>query len=74
MHARSASGLGRAIQAARHAKGMTQSDLADRARTNRFAIAALESGRSTKAIETLFETLSALDLEMVVRPRQSWKL
>jgi len=28
---------------------------------------------ATKAIEKLFDTLAALDFELVVRPRQDWK-
>ncbi|MCB1263245.1 MAG: helix-turn-helix domain-containing protein [Mycobacterium sp.] len=73
MIARSPAALGRAIRAARQGQGLTQSELAERARTNRFAIAQAETGASTKAIEKLFETLAALELELVVRPRQSWK-
>lgn len=71
--ARSASALGRALRAARQAHGMTQSELAERSRTNRFSIAQLEAGESTKAVEKLFDTLAALDLELVVRPRKGWK-
>lgn len=52
---------------------MTQTELAERSRTNRFSIAQLEAGESTKAIEKLFDALAALDLELVVRPRQGWK-
>lgn len=52
---------------------MTQSDLAERARTNRFSIAQFETGEATRAVEKLFDTLAALDLELVVRPRQGWK-
>ncbi|MBO0880296.1 MAG: helix-turn-helix domain-containing protein [Mycobacterium sp.] len=72
--ARSASGLGRALRAARQAQGLTQSELAERSRTNRFSIAQLETGEATKAIEKLFDTLAALDLELVVRTRQGWKV
>jgi HTH-type transcriptional regulator / antitoxin HipB len=38
-------------------------------RANRYAITILESGHETRAIEILFDTLAALDLELVVRPR-----
>lgn len=48
---------------------MTQAELAERARANRYAIVLLESGHQTRAIEILFDTLAALDLELVVRPR-----
>lgn len=73
MAARSPSALGRALRAARRAQSMTQSDLAELSRTNRYSIAQLEAGEATKAIEKLFDTLAALDLELVVRPRHGWK-
>jgi len=66
---RSAQALGRAIKAARKQAGLTQAELADRARANRYAIALLESGHETRAIEQVFDTLAALGLELVVRPR-----
>ena len=71
--ARSPAALGRAVRAARVDRGMTQSDLAERSRTNRFSIAQLESGETTKALEKLFDALAALDLELVVRRRDGWK-
>lgn len=59
------------MRAARARSGLTQADLAERARANRYAIVVLESGHQTRAIEILFDTLAALDLELVVRPRAS---
>lgn len=67
---RSASALGRVVRAARQSQGMTQSDLAELARTNRYSLAQLEEGDTTKAIERLFDVLSALELELTVRPRR----
>ena len=61
--------LGRAIRTARERAGLTQTQLAERARANRYAIAVLESGHETRAIELLFDTLAALDLELAVRSR-----
>jgi HTH-type transcriptional regulator / antitoxin HipB len=66
---RSSEALGRAIRAARERAGLTQSQLAERARVNRYAIAALEAGHQTRAIELLFDTMAALELELAVRPR-----
>lgn len=66
---RSAEALGRVVRAARTEAGLTQSDLAERAGANRYAITVLESGHKTRAIELLFDTLAALDLELAVRPR-----
>ncbi len=66
---RSPEALGRAIRAARERAGLTQAQLAERARANRYAITVLESGHETRAIELLFDTLAALELELAVRPR-----
>ena len=66
---RSPAALGRAIRAARKSAGWTQAELAERARMNRYAAALLETGHETRAIEQLFDTLAALNLELVVRPR-----
>jgi HTH-type transcriptional regulator / antitoxin HipB len=66
---RSPEALGRAVRAARTRAGLTQAELAERARANRYAIVILESGHQTRAIEILFDALAALDLELVVRPR-----
>lgn len=73
MIVRSPEALGRAIRAERQSQGLTQTELAERARTNRFSVAQAENGEATKAVDTLFETLAALELELVVRPRQGWK-
>ena len=51
------------------AAGLSQSELAEIARANRFAIAQLEAGHETRAIEVIFDALSALGLELTVRPR-----
>ncbi|HEV2886781.1 MAG TPA: hypothetical protein VGX49_07725 [Jatrophihabitans sp.] len=66
---RSPEALGRAVRAARTRAGLTQAELAERARANRYAIVSLESGHQTRAIEILFDTLAALDLELVLRSR-----
>jgi HTH-type transcriptional regulator / antitoxin HipB len=66
---RSPEALGRAIRAARTERELTQAQLAERAVTSRQTIVAIESGHETRAIETLFDTLAALGLELTVRPR-----
>ena len=70
---RSPEALGRAIRAARAKAGMTQAELAERARANRYAIHSLESGHETRAIEIIFDTLAALGLELTVKPRGELK-
>ncbi|MCL2782084.1 MAG: transcriptional regulator [Actinomycetia bacterium] len=67
---RSPAALGRAVRRARRAAGLTQTELAQRARSNRYAIALIEAGHETRAIEQLFDALAALDLELAVRPRR----
>ncbi|MGH8889050.1 MAG: helix-turn-helix domain-containing protein [Acidothermaceae bacterium] len=57
------------IRAARETAELSQTDLAERARTNRFAIAQIENGHQTRAIEQLFDALAALNLELAIRPR-----
>ena len=49
--------------------GLTQAELAARSLANRQTIIGLESGHETRAIESLFDTLAALGLELTVRPR-----
>lgn len=66
---RSPEALGRVVRAARKEAGLTQEQLAELARANRYAITLLEAGNETRAIELLFDTLAALDLELVVRRR-----
>jgi HTH-type transcriptional regulator/antitoxin HipB len=66
---RSPEALGRSIRAARRKAGLTQAELAARSLTNRQTIIGLESGHETRAIESLFDTLAALGLELAVRTR-----
>ncbi|MHB8294883.1 MAG: helix-turn-helix domain-containing protein [Acidimicrobiales bacterium] len=67
---RSPDALGRAIRRRRSELGWTQADLAARALSNRFLIGDLEAGHETRAIRAVFDALSALDLELVVRARR----
>lgn len=66
---RSPEALGRTIRSARERAGLTQAELAARSLANRQTIIGLESGHQTRAIESLFDTLAALGLELAVRPR-----
>jgi HTH-type transcriptional regulator/antitoxin HipB len=66
---RSPEALGRTIRAARKRAGLTQAELASRSLANRQTIIGLESGHETRAIESLFDTLAALGLELTVRRR-----
>ncbi|MFI5719792.1 helix-turn-helix domain-containing protein [Nocardia sp. NPDC051750] len=66
---RSPEALGRAVRAARVEAGLTQAELAERTRANRYAIHTLEAGNETRAVELIFDALAALGLELAIRPR-----
>jgi transcriptional regulator with XRE-family HTH domain len=59
------------IRNARHAAGITQLEVAERARTTQPAVAAYESGARTPSLTTLARLLDACDhdVEVIVRPR-----
>ena len=60
--------LGAALRRYRKQRGSTQSSLAERINKRQATISSLESaGGGT--LDTLFALLSALDLEIVLRPR-----
>ena len=55
------------VQEARRRAGLTQRELAARARTSQSAIARIERGRQVPSIETLQRILRACDLELRLR-------
>lgn len=61
--------LGAYLRRARKTKGLTQSSLAEQIRKRQATVSNLESPEGGATLETLFAVLSALDLELVVRPR-----
>ena len=61
--------LGAFLRRVRKAKGLTQAGLSDRISKRQATISNLESPEGGATLETLFSVLSALDLELVVRPR-----
>lgn len=61
--------MGRAIKARRETLRMTQEQLAQRGLTNRYAVLKLEDGAATKQLQTLFDVLFALGLELTVQPK-----
>lgn len=66
---RSAAALGRALRTSREASGLTQAQLAVKGRTTRQTILQIEAGHETQAIRAIFETISALGLELTIRGR-----
>lgn len=61
--------LGTVLQRYRKATGLTQEALAARIRLRQATISALETSATDARLGTLFDTLAALNLELVVRPR-----
>ena len=61
--------LGVVLQRYRKAIGLTQEALAARIRLRQATISALENSATNARLGTLFDTLAALNLELVVRPR-----
>lgn len=63
---RSSADLGRAVAAARAARGLTQAELADGAGINRSYLAALERGASTLLLERALRVLRRLGATVTV--------
>lgn len=61
--------LGAALRRARKTKRLTQAGLAEQINKRQATVSNLESPDGGATLETLFAVLSALDLELVVRPR-----
>ncbi|MHB8190988.1 MAG: helix-turn-helix domain-containing protein [Ferrimicrobium sp.] len=62
--------FGRALCEFRSRQGITQAELADMTSLHRSYLSALECGANTEAIRRLVVIARALDLEIVIRPRQ----
>lgn len=59
------------IASARHAAGLTQAALAERAGTSQAAVSAYEAGRKTPSAETFARLLAASGARLDVRPARS---
>lgn len=67
--ARSEKQLGAILRRARKQAGLSQSSLGDHIHLRQGTVSRLESGEPAVQLRTLMAALSALDLELVVRPR-----
>lgn len=67
--ARTEKQLGAILRRARKQAGLTQGGLGDRIHLRQGTISRLEAGEPAVQLRTLMEALSALELELVVRPR-----
>lgn len=66
---RTAKQVGAAIRRVRRAKKLTQSDVGSKTRLRQGTVSRLETGDADTQLRTLFEVLSALDLEIVIGER-----
>ena len=67
--ARTEKQLGAILRRARKQAGLTQGAMADRTHLRQGTVSRLEAGEPAVQLHTLMEALSALKLELVVRPR-----
>jgi HTH-type transcriptional regulator/antitoxin HipB len=62
--------LGSAIRRQRKAKKLSQKEAGDAFKLEQTTVSSIEQGAPGTRLETLFRMLAALDLEMVIRPKQ----
>ncbi|PTW99243.1 helix-turn-helix domain-containing protein [Pararhodobacter aggregans] len=67
--ARTTKDLGNALRQARKARGLTQSELASRAGIWQRTVSNIETSTSGAKVDTIFDLLAALDLEIHIVPR-----
>ena len=67
--ARTTKQLGAALRRFRRQKGLTQGSLGERMHARQATVSKLESGQAGTQLGVLIDALTALDLELVVRPR-----
>lgn len=68
---RSPTDIGNLLRNARKAQKLSQADLAQRAGIWPRTISLIEAGAGGTKLETLFDLLAALDLELQIAPRSS---
>ena len=66
---RTANQVGAALRRERRAKKLTQTDIGSKTRLRQATISRLETGEADTRLQTLFDVLAALDLEIVIRDR-----
>jgi HTH-type transcriptional regulator/antitoxin HipB len=67
--ARTPKQVGDAVRRRRRSQGLTQKDLGDKTKLRQATISGLEAGEPGTQLRTLFDVITALDLELVIRPR-----
>lgn len=61
--------LGAALQRERKRQGLTQTQLAAKAGLRQQTISAVEGGKPRSELQVIFDIMTALGLELVLRPR-----
>lgn len=69
--ARNAQQLGQAVRNRRRGLKLTQAELAEKVGSYQKTISQLEAGHGGVKLETVFNILAALNLEIVVQPRSA---
>ena len=67
--ARTAKDIGNVLRQARKARNLTQADLAARAGIWQRTVSNIETSTSEAKVDTIFDLLAALDLELHIVPR-----
>lgn len=71
--ARTTKDLGNVLRNARKAQSLTQAELASRAGIWQRTVSNIETGASGAKVDTIFDLLAALDLELHLVPRSKMK-
>ncbi|MDM7933000.1 helix-turn-helix domain-containing protein [Tabrizicola sp.] len=71
--ARTPKDIGHALRAARKAKKLTQAELASRSGIWQRTVSTIETNASGAKLDTVFDLLAALDLEIQIVPRSKMK-
>jgi HTH-type transcriptional regulator / antitoxin HipB len=67
--ARTPKQVGDAVRRRRRSQGLKQKDLGEKTNLRQATISALEAGEPGAQLRTLFDVLTTLDMELVIRPR-----
>lgn len=67
--ARTPKQIGNAVRRRRRSLGLNQKDLGNKTHLRQATISGLEAGEPGTQLRTLFEVLTALNMELVIRPR-----
>lgn len=67
--ARTPKQVGETVRRRRRAQGLKQKELGDKTNLRQATISGLEAGEPGTQLRTLFDVLTALNMELVIRPR-----